>query len=220
MVGAALLAVPLSRAWKIAPDLGHGWAAPLLVAYLWWERWAERPALRPGRISPLGWALAGTAVAVALPLRLLLTPFPLWPALVWAYALLLVGLALGAAALLAGRPGAKWLGGPLIVLAAALPWGTQLEQHIIYPLREGMASITAETCNLIGRPAIAAGTSLRLGGGWVGVDEACGGIRSLEASVMLALFFGEWLRFSWRRRAALVGLGVLAALLGNFFRIL
>ena len=114
----------------------------------------------------------------------------------------------------------RWLGGPLIILAAALPWGNQLEQHLIYPLREAMAAMTAEVSNLLGRPAIAAGTSVRLGSGWVGVDEACGGIRSLEASVMLALFFGEWLRFSWRRRTALVGLGVLAALLGNFLRIL
>jgi exosortase len=223
-VGAGLLvllaAIPLAAAWRLAPDLGHGWAAPLLIAYLWWERWNERPAIVPGRVSPGAWIAAALVAALALPLRLFLTPFPLWPTLVWSYLALLAAVALGGAGLLAGRPGVRWVAGPLIILAAALPWGTQLEQHLIYPLREGMASITAEVSNLLGRPAIATGTSVRLGSGWVGVDEACGGIRSLEASIMLALFFGEWLRLSWPRRSALVGAGIFAALLGNFLRIL
>jgi exosortase len=217
---AALLTAPLATAWKIAPDLGHGWAAPLLIGYLWWERWSERPVWQPQRFRWTWGILAALLVVAALPLRLLLTPFPLWPALVWAYVLLLVAGALGAAALLAGRPGVRWLGGPLIVLAAALPWGNELEQHIVHPLREVMATITAEVSNLLGRPALAMGTGVRLGNAWVGVDEACGGIRSLEASIMLALFIGEWLRFSGKRRLTLVGLGILAALLGNFLRIL
>jgi exosortase len=223
-IGAAalvvLLLVPLGTAWKLAPDLGHGWAAPLLMAYLWWERWNERPALHAGRPRAVLWFAAAAAGAAALPLRLLLTPFSLWPALIWVYVLLLVGLGLAAAGLLAGRAGVRWLGGPLVILAGALPWAYQVEQHIIFPLREGMAMLTAEVSNAIGRPAIAAGTSVQLSGGWVGVDEACGGIRSLQASVMLALFFGEWLRFSWGRRILLVVLGVGAALLGNFLRIL
>jgi len=215
-----LAALPLSTAWGLAPDLGHGWGAPLLMAYLWWERWGERPTPRPRPVSWKWWTLAAAAVAAALPLRLLLTPFPLWPTLVWAYVLLLAGLGLAAAGLLAGRPGVRWVGGPLIVLAAALPWGTVLEQHLVQPLRVGMAMVTAEVSNLLGRPAIAVGTGVRLGSAWVGIDEACGGIRSLEASVMLALFMGEWLLLSWKRRGALVGLGVFAALLGNLLRIL
>jgi exosortase len=217
---AVLLLVPLTTTWKIAPDLGHGWAAPLLIGYLWWERWGERPAWHPRPPGRTLWVLSAAAVAVAIPLRLLLTPFPLWPALVWAYALLLVGFALAGAALLAGRPGVSWLGKPLLILAAALPWGNELEQHIVHPLREFMASATAEASNLLGRPAIAMGTGVRLGNAWVGIDEACGGIRSLEASIMLALFIGEWLRFSWGKRIALVGLGIFSAILGNFLRIL
>ena len=223
-VGAAaaaiLLLVPLGRAWKLAADLGHGWAAPLLIGYLLWERWPHRPAARPHPVSAAWWAALIAAAAAALPLRLLLTPYPLWPALKWAYTALLIAVALAGAWLLAGRPGVRWLGGPLILLAAALPWESELESHFIYPLREGMAGLTAEVSNLLGHPAIAAGTSVRLGHGWVGVDEACGGIRSLEASIMLALFFGEWLRFRWPRRLALVAAGILAALLGNFLRIL
>ena len=212
--------MPLATAWNLATDLGHGWAAPLLMGYLWWERWGERPPWRPRPPGRIWWLGAGCAVALALPLRLFLTPFPLWPALVWAYILLLCGLALAAAALLAGREGVRWLGGPLVILPAALPWGNEIEMHLVHPLREAMAAITAEASNILGRPAIAMGTGVRLGNAWVGIDEACGGIRSLEASIMLALFIGEWLRFSRGRRVALVGLGILAAVFGNFLRIL
>ena len=138
----------------------------------------------------------------------------------WAYAALLVGTALAAAGMLAGGAGIRWLGGPLIILVGAVPWLAQIDQHLVLPLRVGIANVAAEVCNLLGRPALASGTTVRLGSGWVGVDEACGGIRSLQASVMVGLFFGEWLRFSWLRRAALVALGIAAALLGNFSRVI
>lgn len=223
-VAAAALAaswlLPLSSTWKMAADLGHSWAVPFLVAYLWWERWSERP---PARENTVGWpwwvAVIGAGV-IALPLRLLLTPYPLWPSLVATYTLLIAGIAIAAAWLAAGRAGALWVAGPLVLLITAVPWPTLIEQQVILPLREIMASLAAEISNLIGRPALAGGTSVRLAAGWVGIDEACGGIRSLQACVMGALFFGEWFRFSFARRLALILAGIFAALLGNFLRVL
>jgi exosortase/archaeosortase family protein len=95
-----------------------------------------------------------------------------------------------------------------------------VERTFILPLREGIAMVVAEISNLAGHPALAAGTSVRLAGGWVGIDEACGGIRSLQASVLIALFFGEWLRLGWGRRVALLIGGAGAAVVGNFGRVL
>ena len=83
-----------------------------------------------------------------------------------------------------------------------------------------MAAFTAEISNLIGQPAVAVGTTIRLASGWLGIDEACGGIRSLQACFMIGLFFGEWYRFSLGRRVALIGVGVAAALLGSFSRVM
>jgi exosortase len=217
----ALLLAPLFVAWQQSADLGHGWAAPLLIGYLYWERWPLRPPARG--LTGLGWGwwpAAGAVALAALPLQLLLIPYPLWPALLWAYALLMAAIALAAAWLVAGWPGVRWLGGPLIVLAGALPWPAQLDVTLIQPLRQAMAATAAEISTILGQPALAAGTGLELGRGWVGVDEACGGIRSLQASVMIALFFGEWLRFSPGRRAALVALGAAAAVFGNFIRVI
>jgi exosortase/archaeosortase family protein len=83
-----------------------------------------------------------------------------------------------------------------------------------------MAEFAAEVCNWLDKPAIAAGTSIQLGNGWVGVDEACGGIRSLQGCVLIALFLGEWFRFSPARRIALALVASAWAVFGNFGRVL
>ena len=218
---AGLLLIPLAEVWRQSPDLRHGWAAVLLVIYLWWERQAERPPVIFRERLTFGWW--GTALAIgllALPLRLLLAPFSLWATIMWAYALLVALAAAGAAWLRAGWAGVRWLLAPCLILVSALPWPGSFEQGVILPLREAMAALTAEVSNLLGQPAIAVGTSVRLASGWVGIDEACGGIRSLQACVMIALFFGEWFRFSWSRRLVLLGCGVGSALSGNFSRVL
>lgn len=216
---AVLFLLPLARAWEIAPDLGHGWAAALLAGYLWWERWP--PAFAAGRSPGLfAWLGCGLALALLVPVRLYLTPYPLWPMMVVLYAAVLVGMALALAWLAGGGAMVRWLAGPLVIFLAAIPWPAMVETSIIMPLREGIAVTVSEICNLLGRPALASGTSVQLAGGWVGIDEACGGIRSLQASVMVALFFGEWLVMGWRRRIGLVGLAALAAVGGNFGRIL
>lgn len=217
---AAVWLLPVSSAWANSPDLGHAWAVPLMMGYLWWERWSERPHGVAGSQLAAGWWVLAVGLALAaLPLRLLLTPFPLWPALQGIYALLVAVIALVAAWLWAGRAGVRWVGGPLILMISSVPVPSLLETTIIIPLREIMATMAAEISNLIGQPALAMGTSVRLGNGWVGIDEACGGIRSLQACIMIGLFFGEWYRFRLTRRVALVGAAVLAALAGNFCRV-
>lgn len=218
---AAAWLLPLSRTWQIAPDLGHAWVAPLLMAYLYWERWDERPTL-VARSAPAApwWALAAALVLLHAAVRVFLTPFPLWPAPLVLLTTILAATALAAAALVAGRPGVRWLAGPLILVLAVLPAPTFVDLRLIGPLRAHLATLAAELCNLLGHPAIASGTSVRLAHNWVGIDEACGGIRSLQACLMIALFFGEWYRFSLLRRLALVLAGVAAALLGNGLRVL
>jgi exosortase len=158
-------------------------------------------------------------MAVHFSLRLFLTPFPLWPAVLLGYTLVMAGVALASAWLLAGWPAVRWLAPPLILLASAIPLPSAFEAGVTRPLRELFASITAEICNLVGLPAIAYGTTVGLASTAVGIDEACGGIRSLQACFMIGLFFGEWYRFGLRRRAALILAGIGAALLGNFGRV-
>ncbi len=212
---------PLSATWSVAPDLGHAWVVPILMAYLWWERWHERPHPESRIVIwPVWWTATLAFLALHLFIRLFLTPFPLWPAALLAYTLLLAGSVLAAAWLVAGTHGIRWVAGPLVLLAGALPVPSAIENALILPLRETWASAAAEISNLFGQPAIALGTSVRIGNAWVGVDEACGGIRSLQACILAGLFFGEWLRFSLTRRFALLVAAIAAAVVGNFVRVL
>ena len=61
---------------------------------------------------------------------------------------------------------------------------------------------------------------IEVGRGFVGVDEACSGIRSLQAVLMVSLFLGEMHRLSPARRIGIFLAGVGLALLFNLGRTL
>lgn len=215
-----LLLIPLSAAWSRSADLAHGWAAVFLMLHLWHERLpSDVPRPPRTRLGSRAVILVCLVAVVSL-LRLFLEPFPLWPGALTLHALALIALGGLAAYHFGGHIWVKWLLAPTLLIAGALPWPSVIDRAFIHPLREGLATVAAELLGLMGQPAIAQGTSVRLAGGWVGIDEACGGIRSLQAAVMLALFFGELSRHHWARRIMLVVAGVVAALVGNFARIL
>ena len=90
-------------------------------------------------------------LAALVPLRLLLTPFPLWPAVLWAHTLLLVVAAGLLMALHRGIAGIRWLVAPLVVLLGVIPWPSIVEQNLILPLRESIAILVTELSNLIGK---------------------------------------------------------------------
>jgi exosortase/archaeosortase family protein len=54
----------------------------------------------------------------------------------------------------------------------------------------------------------------------VGIDEACSGIRSFQATLMIALFFGEFYRLRWPQRWWLLAAGPTLALAFNLARTL
>jgi len=215
----ALLGLPFTTAWNSSPDLGHGWALPWLIGWLLWERRAALVAVRPGPLRWPAWAgLAGLAVMV-LVLRLLLGAYPLLPTALWTLGFVFVGFALAAAVLAGGFRAMSALAMPVVLILAGLPWPSVVENAVVFPLREMLAVVTVEVLNAFDVPSLANGTVIQLPGGTVGVDEACGGMRSLQASIMIALFVGEAAWLHWRRRLALLGLAVATAVMGNLFRV-
>jgi exosortase/archaeosortase family protein len=75
-----------------------------------------------------------------------------------------------------------------------------------------------ESLTLLGIPATQAGNVIEVRNGQVGIDEACSGIRSLQATLMIALFFGELYRLGVRRRIGLVLAGTALAMVCNITR--
>ena len=62
------------------------------------------------------------------------------------------------------------------------------------------AAASTWAANVLGTPALRQGVVIQTGAGLVGVDEACSGIRSFQAAVMVALFLGELFRYTFFRR--------------------
>jgi len=71
-----------------------------------------------------------------------------------------------------------------------------------------------------GVPALLHGNVIEISAGMVGIDEACSGIRSFQATLMIALFFGEFYRLRWPQRWWLLAAGPALALAFNLTRTL
>ena len=72
--------------------------------------------------------------------------------------------------------------------------------------------------NLLGIPALQRGNVIEIASGLIGIEEACSGVRSLQATLMISLFLGELYAFNVPRRVLLVLLGGLLAFLCNLVR--
>jgi exosortase/archaeosortase family protein len=100
----------------------------------------------------------------------------------------------------------------------AVLWPTPVEEFVIQKLTRLVTFAVTEVVTLIGIPAVAHGNVLEVSTGMVGVDEACSGVRSIQATFMIALFFGELYRMSVSRRILLVLSGFSLAILLNVGR--
>jgi exosortase/archaeosortase family protein len=75
------------------------------------------------------------------------------------------------------------------------------------PLIQGLTRAdtagTTELLGWLGIPALPHGNVIEVATGMVGIDEACSGIRSFQATLMISLFFGEFYSLSVLRRSVL-----------------
>ena len=182
----------------------------------------DRPAPRPFRLTASrAWitaGFAGLALFGLLPLRLIEVPNPDWRLVFWVHAALLTVLSLGLAAWCGGVPWVRHFAFPVGFLLLAVPWPSGLEQDIVQGLMRGVAAVAAEVMNVMAIPAEAQGNLIQVRGQLVGVDEACSGIRSLQTMLMGGCLLGELSRLSVPRRLALLGGGLLVAMVANVFR--
>jgi exosortase len=166
-----------------------------------------RPALdgseRPFRV----WAVLLIVCALFYgPARLIQEANPDWRLVSWTLSLAAVGATLGALGVCGFRVSDFAL--PMGFFLIAVPWPTVIEGPLIQSMARLNASATVEVLGLFGIPAVQHGNVIEVAAGVVGIDEACSGIRSFQATLMLSLFFGEMYRLSVRRRLCLCLLGV------------
>jgi exosortase/archaeosortase family protein len=100
----------------------------------------------------------------------------------------------------------------------AIPWPMELEQRVIQGLMQFVAGLTVDVADWLSIPAIQVGNLVKIGVGVVGIDEACSGVRSLQAALMLSLFLGEMNRLSVLRRISLLAGSLVFVLIANLTR--
>jgi exosortase len=223
-VGVALFALwfvccrYLSAEWSFNEQYNYGWFVPFFAAYLFWERWRDRPdASRPATKIAL-YGLIITAAALLLPLRVFEIGSGDWRPLGWIHAAAVVAITLSLLYLTGGKSWLRHFSFPVLFFLVAVPWITPIETPIVQGFMRLIAAASAEALALFGLPVQVQGNLLRLPNGVVGVSEACSGVRSLQTSLMIGLFFGEVNRLKFKHRFLLLAAALGIAVVANFLR--
>jgi exosortase len=212
-----LLIECLAQYWTVEPEYNFGCLVPALGGYLFWLRWRSRPAPsapKAGLVAAVFWV---TALGL-LPVWLVVQANPDWRVLAWLLAGQTVVLSLCVIYWSGGR---AWLGHfafSICLILAAVPWPTLIESGVVQALTKLSTLATVGGLHLLGIEAVPHGNVIELRTGWLGVDEACSGIRSLQATLMLTIFLGELYRTSLQRRYVLLVTGAGIAVVCNSFR--
>jgi exosortase len=210
----------LHSEWTLNSQYNYGWAVPFLGLLLFYFRWQRRPAAQSPAAAGRQAALGGMWLLLLLffPIRIIEEANPDWRFLSWVLALSVVLFSL-LSIFRAG--GMKWLthfAFPICFALAGVPWPVRLENVIVQNMMRGVASVAVEITGWLGVGAYQLGNVIQLRNGFVGVDEACSGVKTFQAGIMVALVLGELLRLQWRRRISLLLIGCGWMFLCNVFR--
>ena len=209
--------------WTVNPQYNYGWVVPFLCLWLVFRRYHDSQAvLRAAWAQKLsGWLVSLRLPVLGLaflwfPVRLIEQANPEWRLVSWALALITVGLTLG----LLYQSGFRLsiFGFPTCFFLVAVPWPTVVEAPLIQSLTRLNAVGAVEVLAWLGIPALRQGNVIEISSGLVGIEDACSGVRSIQACLMIGLFLGAYYRLRHRSRAGLVLAGVGLALVLNLTR--
>lgn len=204
--------------WSINPQYTYGWTVPFLAFYLFAERWKDRPRVGAVRFQGLLALLLGMFALTLAPVRVIQEAAPDWRLASWAMTGVAVAISL-CAMYFAGGP--RWLwhfAAPILFFFVAVPWPNPVERVLVQSLMRTVAMICVEALSFLSIPAVQQGNVIHLATGNVGVEEACSGVRSLQTTLMAAIFLGELFRYSISRRGILLFGGLALAFFCNLGR--
>jgi exosortase len=208
----------LKAEWSLNPQYSYGWLVPLLALFLLWKRWDTRPPAAPPRsVLVPGIIVAGCAFTL-LPLRLIAEANPDWRLISWALALDVILISLSAIYFSGGIAWVRHFAFPILFFLVAVPWPAHMEQVLVQTLMQWETAINVAMLNFRGINAVQHGNVIEVGTGLIGIEEACSGVRSLQATFMISLFLGELYEFTVGRRVILVAAGAVLAFVCNLLR--
>jgi exosortase len=205
--------------WSLNPQYNYGWAVPVLALLMFWFRWQRRPCPHPrSQNGSMARWTTWTVLLLLLPIRVVEEANPDWRLLSWLLAFCVIGFSLLSLYRSGGRDWVKHFAFPVCFPLAAVPWPVQIENLVVQTMMRAVASVAVEIAGWFGLGAYQMGNVIQLRNGFVGVDEACSGVKTLQAGIMVALVLGELLHLRWKRRVALLALGCGWVFVCNVFR--
>ena len=205
----------LSIEWSLNPQYAYGWAVPPLCAWLLWRQTSRQPGTlrRHVRAFPLS-ILAIFALCYA-PARLIAEANPDWRLVSWLLAIVVLGISVSASRFLLPDPLPVF---PCLFFLTAVPWPTPIEVPVVNTLTAAVARAAAELLALAGVPSLLQANLIQTTGGIAAIAPGCSGIRSVQVSLMLALFLGEFYQLTFPRRILCGFLALLLSILLNLGR--
>jgi exosortase len=206
--------------WTTDPQYSYGLVVPLLVVGLLLRRW-QHSGSPCASMAGNPWQavlLCGFFAFLYLPTRLVEEATPEWRPIEWSLGIQTVGLTLYAIYLAGGKSLFRQTAFPVAFFLVAIPWPTLFEHPIIQGLSRINAAMVVNVMGVLNVPAIQHGNLIEVSTGIVGINDACSGIRSLQSSLMISLFLGEFYLFGWRRRLLLIPISFALAMMLNVCR--
>jgi exosortase len=205
----------LASEWSVNEQYQFGFAVPLLALFLAWQNWPA--SLSAGTKSWIVfYVLAWPVLLLAEMLRL---TDPLWRLTGGIWMLGSTLLTIGYLAQVGGWALVRRMLFPLGFLWTGLPWPVPLENQVIQTFARGIAATTVTLMNIAGIAALQRGNTVELANQVVGVEAACTGIESFQASLMVSLFLWALMRLRWSAGLVLVLAGMVCSLLINLCRV-
>jgi exosortase len=204
--------------WWLNPQYSYGLIVPFLAIYLLWKRWQTKPSPTPSTATALSILVIIIGGALFLPIRFVAEANPDWRLLSWLLALVVVFISLAFVYLDGGAAWLRHFAFPFSFFLVAVPWPVRIEQVIIQDLMRAVTALNVIFLQLGGVPALQHGNVIEVGSGFIGIEEACSGVRSLQATLMISLFLGELYLFSIARRLGLIVTGAVLAFVCNVVR--
>ncbi len=207
--------------WTTDPQYSYGLVVPLLVIGLLMRRWQHCAGRSCASVAGNPWLAVLFVCLLAflyLPTRLVEEATPEWRPLQWSLGIQTVGLTLYAIYLAGGKGVLRQAAFPVVFFLVAIPWPTLFEQPIIQGLSRINAAMVVNVMGILNVPAIQHGNVIEVSTGMVGINDACSGIRSLQSSLMISLFLGEFYMFRWRLRLLLIPVSFALAMMLNVCR--
>jgi exosortase len=214
----AILLWNLEGYWSTIPQYSFGWLVPLLTVVLIAGRWKDRPGCDAPAYPGIAMGVMVVAALLVLPTWVLIQPNSDWRFVTWFLAFETLVLTFGMIYLGFGSRAVQHFLTPLLVFLTCVPWPFSIEWLVIQDLTRFVVGSAIDILNLLGVGALQHGNLIEVSSGSLDVTEACSGIRSLQSSLMVSVFLGEFYRLGVLKRIGLAVTGMAVAVVCNVVR--